>query len=67
VDTPLEVCKLRDPKGLYARASADPSNEMTGVGQQYEAPADPDFVLDGTRNILENCKPLLDWVRSRQI
>jgi len=67
VDTPLEVCKLRDPKGLYARASADPSNEMTGVGQQYEAPAYPDFVLDGTRDILENCKPLLDWVRSRQI
>jgi bifunctional enzyme CysN/CysC len=67
VDTPLEVCKLRDPKGLYARASADPSNEMTGVGQQYEAPADPDFVLDGTRTVLENCKPLLDWVRSRQI
>jgi bifunctional enzyme CysN/CysC len=67
VDTPLEVCKLRDPKGLYARASNDPSNEMTGVGQQYEAPENPHFVLDGTRDILENCKPLLDWVRSRQI
>ena len=67
VDTPLEVCKLRDPKGLYARASADPSNEMTGVGQQYEAPADPDFVLDGTLDVLENCKPLLSWVRSRKI
>ncbi|MDO9591252.1 MAG: adenylyl-sulfate kinase, partial [Microcella sp.] len=48
VDTPLEVCEQRDPKGLYARARADSSSQMTGIGQPYEPPAEPQVRLDGT-------------------
>ena len=45
VDTPLEECERRDPKGLYARARAGEIEGMTGVDDPYEAPTSPDLVL----------------------
>ncbi|HEX6238038.1 MAG TPA: adenylyl-sulfate kinase, partial [Acidimicrobiales bacterium] len=40
VDTPLEVCEARDPKGLYARARAGEITGFTGVDDPYEPPDD---------------------------
>ncbi len=48
VDTPLEVCQSRDPKGLYAKAAAGQLTGMTGIDAPYEAPVRPDLHLDGT-------------------
>src|SRR5690348_6640432 len=45
VDTPIELCKERDPKGLYAKARAGEITGFTGVDDPYEAPVDPDIVL----------------------
>lgn len=45
VDTPLEECERRDPKGLYARARAGELTGMTGVDDPYEAPLGPELVL----------------------
>jgi adenylyl-sulfate kinase len=45
VDAPLDLCRQRDPKGLYARAYAGELCDMTGVGSPYERPARPDLVL----------------------
>jgi bifunctional enzyme CysN/CysC len=42
VDTPLDVCEQRDPKGLYARARAGELTGLTGVDDPYEAPEAPD-------------------------
>ncbi|MEX1092572.1 MAG: adenylyl-sulfate kinase [Acidimicrobiia bacterium] len=47
VDTPLEVCEERDPKGLYARARAGEITDMTGVDAPYERPERPDLVVEG--------------------
>ena len=47
VDTPVEVCAERDPKGLYAKAAAGQLPNMTGAGQVYEVPEHPDLVLRG--------------------
>jgi bifunctional enzyme CysN/CysC len=44
VDTPLEECERRDPKGLYAKARAGEIKDLTGVGAPYEAPHRPDLV-----------------------
>jgi bifunctional enzyme CysN/CysC len=44
VDTPLEECERRDPKGLYAKARAGEIKDLTGVGAPYEAPDRPDLV-----------------------
>ncbi|MBK1785468.1 adenylyl-sulfate kinase [Prauserella cavernicola] len=45
VDTPLEVCEARDPKGLYARARAGELPGFTGVDDLYEPPSAPELVL----------------------
>jgi bifunctional enzyme CysN/CysC len=45
VDTPLEECERRDPKGLYARARSGEIPEFTGVSAPYEAPASPQLVV----------------------
>lgn len=42
VDTPLEECERRDPKGLYARARAGEITGMTGIDDPYEPPLDPE-------------------------
>jgi len=46
VNTPLEVCEQRDVKGLYKKARAGEIRDMTGVDDPYEAPENPDLVVD---------------------
>ena len=48
VDTPLEVCEQRDPKGLYARARAGEITGMTGVDDPYEPPESADIRVDSS-------------------
>ncbi len=45
VDTPLELCEARDPKGLYAKARAGEITGFTGIDDPYEAPEHPDVHL----------------------
>jgi adenylylsulfate kinase-like enzyme len=45
VDTPLEVCEARDPKGLYKRARAGEIPNFTGLDAPYEPPGDPEVHL----------------------
>jgi len=58
VDTPLEVCEQRDPKGLYRRARAGTLKGLTGVDDPYEPPPSPDLVLDGTAELEESVAAL---------
>jgi bifunctional enzyme CysN/CysC len=46
VDTPLEQCIARDPKGLYRRALAGEIKNFTGVDQAYERPEHPELHLE---------------------
>lgn len=51
VDTPIEQCEARDPKGMYAKARAGEITGFTGVDDPYEVPDRPELVLrpeDGT-------------------
>jgi bifunctional enzyme CysN/CysC len=45
VDTPLDICEARDPKGLYKLARAGKLPNLTGIGSPYEPPAQPELVL----------------------
>ncbi len=49
VDAPLEVCRQRDPKGMYARAMAGNLPRFTGIGAAYEPPETPDLHLQTDR------------------
>jgi bifunctional enzyme CysN/CysC len=45
VDTPIELCRARDPKGLYKKADAGLIKNFTGISSPYEAPEHPEFWL----------------------
>jgi len=45
VDTPLDVCEARDPKGLYKKARAGEIPQFTGITAPYEAPEKPELTL----------------------
>ncbi|MDR1281358.1 MAG: sulfate adenylyltransferase subunit CysN [Opitutaceae bacterium] len=49
VDTPLEVCEQRDPKGLYKKARSGQLPNMTGIDSPYEAPVAPSLIVDGVK------------------
>lgn len=67
VDTPIEICEQRDPKGLYAKARAGEITGFTGIDDPYESPESPELRLtpdDGdpeaqARRVLE----LLDQIQ----
>ncbi len=46
VDTPLEICEARDPKGMYARARRGEIPNFTGISSAYEPPERADIHLD---------------------
>ncbi len=45
IDTPLEICEQRDPKGLYRRARKGLIPHFTGISSPYEAPENPEIHL----------------------
>lgn len=53
LNTPFEVCKNRDPKGLYKKALAGDLQGFTGVNDPYESPLNPDLILDTSEINLE--------------
>jgi len=50
VDTPLEVCEQRDPKGLYKKARRGELRNFTGLDSPYEPPSDPELTLNALDN-----------------
>lgn len=68
VDTPIEKCEERDPKGLYAKARQGLIPEFTGVSSPYEEPENPDLRIDTTRLSVEDCvDSLLRLLQERRI
>ncbi len=55
VDTPIDVCEERDPKGLYKKARAGEIKGFTGIDDPYEAPAQAELVLKPAEHALEAC------------
>ncbi|WP_374024902.1 adenylyl-sulfate kinase [Mycobacterium sp. HNNTM2301] len=47
IDTPIEICEQRDPKGLYKKARAGKIKGFTGIDDPYEAPVQPELRLEG--------------------
>jgi adenylylsulfate kinase len=61
LNTPLEVCKQRDPKGLYRRAMEGKITNFTGIQEPYEPPIQPELILDTSQlSISQCCDKILD-------
>jgi bifunctional enzyme CysN/CysC len=69
IDTPLEVCEARDPKGLYKLARAGKLPNLTGIGSAYEKPEHAELVLtaDGTKTPEALADDVLALLKSRSI
>jgi bifunctional enzyme CysN/CysC len=59
VDTPLEICEQRDPKGLYRKARRGELRNFTGLDSPYEPPETPELILDARS---ERAEDLADHV-----
>lgn len=66
VDSSLEICEARDPKGLYAKARSGDIPEFTGISAPYEVPVSPELVLK-TENlgVDESTNELLSFISSQ--
>ena len=53
VDASLETCEARDPKGLYKKARAGEIKGFTGIDDPYEAPQNPELVLDSNSHSVD--------------
>ncbi len=59
VDTPLEICESRDPKGLYKKARAGEIRHFTGIDSVYEVPDNPEIYLSGQQPVEASVEQLL--------
>lgn len=64
VDTPIEICESRDPKGLYKKARAGEIKNFTGIDAPYEAPAKPEVHLDGAAAVESLGDQVVEYLRS---
>jgi bifunctional enzyme CysN/CysC len=66
VDTPIEVCKQRDPKGLYQRAMAGEIKNFTGIDSPYEAPEAPELTIRTIEaDAAEQAIRIVEYLKSR--
>jgi adenylylsulfate kinase len=64
----LEVCESRDVKGLYRRARAGEVKNYTGIDSPYEAPNNPELIIDTENEPLEgSVDRVIDFLKSKEI
>jgi bifunctional enzyme CysN/CysC len=66
VDTPLEDCERRDPKGLYAKARAGEITHFTGIDSPYQRPKSPDLRLTPDYGCDELAQQVVDLLEGQQ-
>lgn len=64
VDTPIEICEKRDPKGLYKKARNGEIKNFTGIGSPYEAPKNPEIHIK-SENLDENIETILKYLSQK--
>ncbi|AOT09894.1 adenylyl-sulfate kinase [Pseudoalteromonas luteoviolacea] len=68
LDTPLEICEQRDPKGLYKKARAGEIKNFTGIDSDYQPPVAPEIRLNTGENSLEqSVQQLIDYLKDKNI
>ncbi|MCL2742737.1 MAG: adenylyl-sulfate kinase [Planctomycetaceae bacterium] len=66
VDTPIEICEQRDPKGLYKKARLGELKGFTGIDDPYEAPEKPELVLHaGNKSAEELAEEVIAFLKQK--
>lgn len=55
IDTPIEICEQRDPKGLYKMARAGEIKDFTGIDSTYDIPTTPEIHVKTAEKSIEQC------------
>ncbi|MBE7213958.1 adenylyl-sulfate kinase [Shewanella benthica] len=64
IDTPIEICEQRDPKGLYKKARAGEIKNFTGIDSAYEYPIKPEVRVKTAEQSVEACaKQVVDYLK----
>jgi len=67
-NTSLEACESRDVKGLYKRARAGEIKSYTGIDSPYEAPDNPELIIDTENESLEESTvKVIDFLKSKKL
>ena len=68
INADVSVCENRDPKGLYKKARAGEIKGFTGIDAPYEAPENPELVIDTNKyNIEASAQIVVDYLIKKQI
>ena len=64
----IKVCEERDTKGLYRKARLGEIKDFTGISSPYEAPENPEIVIDtGSLNLKESVEKVLDFLKKENL
>ena len=66
MDTPLNVCETRDPKGLYRKARAGKIKNFTGIDSAYEPPELPEVRLTCDKDVETLADELISYLREAE-
>ena len=67
-NAPLEVCEQRDVKGIYKKAREGVIKDFTGISSPYEAPVNPELIVNTGKDSLEKCvSQVLDLLKERDV
>ena len=67
VDTPIEICEQRDPKGLYKKARAGEIKNFTGIDSPYEAPENPEVhIVNHDISIVDAAQTVIDYLKEHK-
>ena len=68
IDTPIEICEQRDPKGLYKMARAGKLKNFTGIDSDYEVPQNPEITLHNVHaKIQDMADQIIQYLTEKQI
>jgi len=68
IDTPIEVCMQRDPKGLYKKALSGEIKHFTGISDPYEKPVQPEIhIQTKNQSLEESFEELVEKLKSKSI
>lgn len=66
IDTPLEICEQRDPKGLYQKARKGEIPSFTGISSPYEHPVSPDIhIQTAHHSIQESVSSIIEYLSQK--
>lgn len=68
LDTPLEECEHRDPKGLYKKARKGEIKNFTGIDSDYEVPEQAEITIDSVKLSIEECADqIISYLKDNRI